>query len=274
MALTLDQTQQFEGPEGRIFFGHPVKLPIFEGPLDLLLYLIRKEEIAICEIEIAIITEQYLGYLALLDSVDMEVVGDFMVMAATLMELKSRALLPKPPVEETEEEEIDPRADFISRLLEYRRYKDAAGALDEMAQQNRFVVPRSPVNGNGSAPEAGFVITGEVSAFHLWEAFQQVLSRAKEQVPGEIVRPRFTVAMKVAELQARLKRRPEGISFFSLFSEDVTKLEVIITFLALLELIRQGQVRIAQPKCFGDITLKSTAKAAAQQPLPSSASLS
>ena len=252
MTLALSNLQQ-KGPEERLFFGHPVKLPVFEGPLDLLLFLLRREEVDIYDIPIAKITEQYLGYLALLESMEMEPAGDFLVMAATLMEVKSRSLLPRPPVTEEGEEELDPRAELVARLLEYRRYKDAAVALDDLAKENRFVLAR-PAN-NEAEEEAGIVLAGQVSAFHLWAAFQEVLSRAKETAAGEIIRPRFTVAQKIAEIAARLRRAQQGISFFSLFPENVTKLEVIVTFLALLELIRLGQVRISQPQVFSDIQL-------------------
>jgi len=253
MTLVLNPTQQ-QGPEGRLFFGHPVKLHTFEGPLDLLLFLIRREEMDIYDIPIATITEQYLEYLTLPENLDMDLAGDFLVMAAALMEIKSRSLLPKPAIMENDEEDSDPRAELISRLLEYRRYKDAAGTLDKMAEENRFVITRPTINGDDNGNGNGaIVLPDEISVVHLWVAFQQVLSRAKDAVVGEVLKPRFTVAMKIAELSSRLQHAPDGLSFFSLFPENVTKLEVIITFLALLELIRQGQVRISQPKHFGDI---------------------
>lgn len=257
MAAILQSYQQ--GPDGSQFVGHPVKTPVFEGPLDLLLHLIRKNEMDIYDIPIARITEQYLGYLAMLDSLDVEVAADFLLMAATLMEIKSRSLLPRAePIDEEDEETADPRAELVARLLEYRRYKDAAGALEQMAQESRFVLGRPTTNGNGNGHTNGGVnIAGDVTAIHLWAAFQEVLSRAKETKVGEVIRPRFTVAMKIAEIAARLRRSPEGISFFSLFPESTTRLEVIITFLALLELIRMGQVRISQPRPFGDIHLSS-----------------
>ena len=150
----------------------------------------------------------------------------------------------------------DPQTLLIARLLEYKRFKEAAASLDELAQDNRFAIPRPTTNGNGaSADDAGYVLAGEVTPFHLWAAFQGVLSRAKETATGEIIRPRFTVAMKVAEIAGRLKKAPSGLRFFSLFPADVTKLEVIITFLALLELIRMRRLRIAQPRAFGEIHL-------------------
>ncbi len=249
--------------EGRLFFGHPVKLPVFEGPLDLLLYLIRREEMDIYDIPIASVTAQYLEHLALMESLDMEVAGDFLVMAATLMEMKSRFLLPKPPVSEETEEEIDPRAELVARLLEYRRYKEAAGALEELAQENRFVLSRPMVNENGNGNGNGEIrLAGEVSAFRLWAAFQEVLARATETAVGEVIRPRFTVAMKIVEISARLRHMPDGIAFFSLFPEGATKLEVIVTFLALLELIRQGQVRISQKRLFGEILVFGKIKSA------------
>jgi segregation and condensation protein A len=260
MTLVLNPTQQ-QGPEGRLFFGHPVKLSIFEGPLDLLLFLIRREEMDIYNIPIATITEQYLDYLTLLDNLDMDMAGDFLVMAAALMEIKSRSLLPKPAIMENDEEDSDPRAELISRLLEYRRYKDAAGTLDKMAEDNRFVITRPVINADGNGNGNGaIVLADEISVVHLWVAFQQVLSRAKDVVVGEVLKPRFTVAMKITELSSRLLHAPDGLSFFSLFPENVTKLEVIITFLALLELIRLGRVHISQTQAFGDIKVYGKAR--------------
>jgi segregation and condensation protein A len=244
-------------PPDRIFTGHPVDLPIFRGPLDLLLFLIERDEIDIFDIPIEHITHEYLQYLAQLESLNIDVCGEFLVMASQLLEIKSRLLLPqqeRPPQEE--EEAGDPRAELVARLLEYRRYKQVAEELRARAELQRFVFSRRSLfdgDGNGVEPEPVLELN-DVSAFDLWAAFQNVLSRVKEPSSGEMVRPRFTVAQKMAAVASRLKwSGEEGIRFVDLFDEAVTRLELVVTFLALLELIRLRRVRVAQPRLFGEI---------------------
>jgi len=245
-------------PPDRVFTGHPVLLPVFEGPLDLLLYLIDREEIDVFDIPIERITSQYLAYLRALDSMNIEVAGEFLVMAAQLMEIKSRMLLPQPEQPALEEEEVgDPRAQLIQRLLEYRRYKAVAEELRARAEAQKYVFSRAevvPTNGNGNGHhERPFLALEKVSTFDLWAAFQSVLNRVKEPVSGEVVRPRFTVAQKIAAVAAQLKWSREGVRFVELFAEDVSRAEMIVTFLALLELIRVRRVRVVQEALLGDI---------------------
>jgi segregation and condensation protein A len=256
-------------PPDRVFTGHPVKLlpasgtAAFEGPLDLLLYLIERDEIDIFDIPIEQITSQYLDYLATLESLNIEVAGEFLVMAAQLLEIKSRMLLPQPERPEDDEEEVgDPRAALVARLIEYRRYKAVADELRARAELQRYIFSRREVvngNGNGhhwqpSFGERPYLMLNDVSTFDLWAAFQTVLSRAAEaHTDGEVVRPRFTVGQKVAAIVSRLRWAKEGIRFLDLFDEAATRLELIVTFLALLELIRLRRVRVAQPQLFGEI---------------------
>ncbi len=264
-------------PPDRVFTGHPVKLPIngggsagsrasagsrpsaFEGPLDLLLYLIEREEIDIFDIPIEHITNQYLQYLNQLESLNIEVCGEFLVMAAQLLEIKSRMLLPQPERLDEEEDEVgDPRAALVARLIEYRRYKTVADELRARADIQRFVFSRrNLVNGNGNGNghhDHPYLMLNQVSTFDLWAAFQSVLSRvADARSDGELVRPRFTVGQKVAVIVARLRWAKEGILFVDLFDEDSTRAELIVTFLALLELIRLRRIRVAQERLFGDI---------------------
>jgi segregation and condensation protein A len=243
-------------PSDRVFTGHPVKLAIFEGPLDLLLYLIERDEIDVFDIPIEPITNEYLQYLSQLETLNLEVAGEFLVMASHLLEIKSRMLLPqqeRPPQEE--EEAGDPRAELVARLLEYRRYKHVAEELRARAEVQKYVFSRGLfLTGEEIAPdERPHLMLGEVSAFDLWAAFQDVLNRVREPAGGELIKPRFTVPQKIAAIAARLRWAQEGMRFEELFEEQVTRLEVIVTFLALLELIRLRRVRVAQEGLFGEI---------------------
>ncbi|MFB3882350.1 MAG: ScpA family protein [Armatimonadota bacterium] len=255
-------------PSDRVFTGHPVKLPIFEGPLDLLLYLIERDEIDVFDIPIEHITNEYLQYLSQLETLNLEVAGEFLVMASQLLEIKSRMLLPQQERPQAEEEEAgDPRAELVARLLEYRRYKHVAEELRARAEVQKYVFSRGLfLTGEEIAPdERPHLMLGEVSAFDLWAAFQDVLSRVKEPGGGELVKPRFTVAQKIAAIAARLRWAQEGIRFEELFEEQVTRLEVIVTFLALLELIRLRRVRVAQEALFGEIRVYPMDSAAGRE---------
>ena len=247
----------------RVFTGHRVSTTLFEGPIDLLIYLVQHDEIDILDVAIRAITSQYLSCFAELESMDIEVVGEFVVMAAQLMEIKSRMLLPQEVRPEAEEEEVgDPRVQLLARLIEYRRYKVVAEELRARADVQRWVFSRGILadgngNGNGNGhSEHAYLLLNDVSPFDLWAAFQSVLNRVREaSAGGEVVRPRFTVGQKIALIAARLRWAKEGLRFVDLFAGDSTVLEVIVTFLALLELIRLGRVRVAQDGLFGEIWL-------------------
>jgi len=234
------------------FTGRPVRLPMFEGPLDLLLFLIDKQQIDVYDIPIAKITSQYLDYLTALEVLDIEIEAEFLVMAATLVQIKSKMLLPREEQEAEEGEEgPDPRAELVERLLEYRRYKEVAEALGRRAEQRCLMFSRAFEEGEA---DVGYVVAGNVTPLDLWSAFQEALSRARETPVAELQRPRITVPMKIAQVSGRLRAAGEqGVAFFALFAEDVTKLEVIITFLALLEIIRAGRARAVQKEGFGEI---------------------
>lgn len=241
-------------PEDRVFVGHPVKLPTFEGPLDLLLYLVERDQIDIFDIPIEHITGQYLSYLATLESLNIEVAGEFIVMAAQLLEIKSRMLLPQEQRLEREDEEVgDPRAALAARLLEYQQYKVVAEELRARAEIQRLIFSRGEVNGGNGDGQRSHLMLNDVSPFDLWAAFQSILNRIKEPPSAEVIRPRFTVAQKIAAIAARLRWAGAGIWFTELFDDSATRLEVIVTFLALLELIRLGRARVAQEGLFGEI---------------------
>jgi segregation and condensation protein A len=231
-----------------------VKLPIFEGPLDLLLYLIKKEEIDIYDIPIERITQQYLEYLRMMQMLDLEVAGEFLVVASTLLYIKSRELLPKdqqPPAEDVDED--DPRWELIRQLVEYKKFKDAAFDLQmRMAfQEKLFHRGERPLVTAVAEP----LPAGDVGIFDLIAAFQKVLSRVDAQEDlREIFDERFTVADKMQALQEMMAQR-ERIVFSDLFPEKASRTEIVVTFLALLELIRLKQVRISQPEPFAEIEL-------------------
>lgn len=231
---------------------YKVKLDIFEGPLDLLLYLIKKSEIDIHNIPIAQITEQYLAYLELMEILDLNVAGEFLVMAATLMQIKSKMLLP-PDAAPVEEEEEDPREALVRQLLEYQQFKAAAQNLGELAarQQTFF---RRPADGAIAAVVAGKEPFFEASLFDLLTAFSKVVREIPKETFYQIIKESFTVEEKVRFLRELLQRQDQ-VTFQELFGAGRSKLELIATFLALLELIRQRFVTARQQGIFGEIQL-------------------
>jgi len=226
---------------------YKVKLEIFEGPLDLLLYLIKKDEIDILDIPIAKITAQYLEYLELMQLLDLDIAGEFLVMAATLMHIKSRLLLPPEEREALEEPEEDPRQELVRRLLEYQKFKEAAQHLEEMGlERSRYFVRSEtpPVVEDGEYFEA--------SLFDLITAFSKVLTSVPRKTFQEIVIDEVTVEEKIGHILDILKEKTQTY-FTNLFANMKNKMEVVCTFLALLELIRIKEAVVRQPKLFGPI---------------------
>lgn len=233
---------------------YKVRLEIFEGPLDLLLYLIKKDEVDIQDISIARITGQYLKYIDTFRMLNIDLAAEFIVMAANLMYLKSRTLLPKqeqPPEEDSEED--DPRWELIRQLIEYKKFKDAANVLSirEVEQSDRFALqPDKPEIEPEPRPLA------EVSIFDLIRAFQNVLKRFEEAHDfGDIVDDRYTVSDKIELLLTKFAPG-ESARFDSLFENATNKSEVIVTFLAILELMKMNQFVIRQTGTFGEIELE------------------
>ena len=228
-----------------------ILLPLFEGPLDLLLYLIRREKLDINDIPIAPITHQYMEYLDLMRELNLDVAGEFMVMAATLIHIKSKMLVPIEPTEaEGEEEYVDPREELAQRLLEFQRYKEAAGILHQQAQiraaqwtRPDTVLPRFDDAGEEML-EAGL--------YDLIAAFKEMLDRRKALLDHEIEAEGPSLEERMAEL---LDMIDEGASleFLELFASLETKAAMIVTFLALLELVRLKRVRVYQRGRFGPI---------------------
>lgn len=231
-----------------------VNLPVFEGPLDLLLHLIKKNEVEIVDIPIATITEQYLGYLEMMRDMSLDVAGEFLVMAATLTLIKSRMLLP-PSEDEEDEEEADPRAALVQQLLEYQRYREAALELAERPLLQRDVFVREPVMDAAGDADGGELPRLQLTVWELLEAFRAVLTRAQPQSIHEVVADAISLRDRVRSLLHALSvaRRME---FDSLFSDDASRFEIIITFLAILELMKMGAVRAIQQEHYGPIVIE------------------
>ena len=228
-----------------------VRLELFEGPLDLLLHLIKKNEVDVRELPVAQITEQYLAYLDLLRDLNLDIAGEYLVMAATLTLIKSRMLLPSPEPEEGEE--ADPRADLVRQLLEYQRYREAAESLGDRPLLRRDTFTREP-SLEGLPPEPEGAPRIKVTLWELMEAFRVVLKRAEpdpvHQVAGEAVSLRARIDTLLSTLG--VARR---VTFDSLFGDQPTRGYVIVTFLAVLELMKQHVVEALQEEIMGPIMI-------------------
>lgn len=232
-----------------------VQLEIFEWPLDLLLHLIKKNEVSITDIPVAKITEQYLATLELMQNLSLDVAGEFLVMAATLIHIKSRMLLPAGDEEADEDDGIDPREELVRRLLEYQRYKDAAAELDQREILTRDVFVRSAAPSEEVGPR-GF---REVSVFELLGALRRIIDRLPKDTVHEVALDKITVREKMTLLLQTL--RVHGSVFFeSLFTDVKSRLEVVVTFLAMLELVKVRAIRIVQEEMTGPITIEAAAR--------------
>ncbi len=233
-----------------------VKLTAFEGPLDLLLHLIRKNQVDIYDIPIAQIAQQYLDYLALWESLDLTIAGEYIVMAATLLEIKSRMLLPAPPAPEGEEEAEDPRAELVQRLLDYQKYQGTVETLREWEEYRRLLYFRAAQEN----PDDYLlpVEEGALQAAQLLAALRRVLTAAgvdSEPVTAVVPRRRVGLRLKMAEVLKRVRMHPDGIGFDALFTLPCERYEIVLIFLSLLELLRQGRVRVEQAQMLGEITI-------------------
>lgn len=227
-----------------------VQLPIYEGPLDLLLHLIRKDDLSIADIPIASITEQYLAALELMQGLDLDVSGEYLVMAATLLHIKSKTLLP--PEEEGEEDDDDAgdgREELVRRLLEYERFKNAARDLEEREILNRDVFARQ-----GRSAPVREVSFEQLSVFDLMSALQRVLERFPEPSVHTVVQETVSVRERMTGILDELGRRT-SVLFHELFDAAGSRMEVVVTFLALLELIRIRAVNAVQEERLGPIVL-------------------
>jgi segregation and condensation protein A len=228
---------------------YTVKLEIFEGPLDLLLHLIKRNQVDIYDIPIATITDQYLDYLDMMRTLNLDVAGDFLLMAATLLQIKSKMLLPLPPEEEEAEEE-DPRAALVTRLLEYQKYKEAAAELHE-----RDILDRDIFVHEDEAEVFEDRRLMEVGVFDLVEALRDVLDRSSPEAAYDLTLDRITIEERIAHILETVKSQRRGLAFTSLFSGASSKEDIIVTFLALLELIRMRMIKVYQRAPFGTIEI-------------------
>ena len=239
---------------------YKVKLDRFEGPLDLLLHLIRKNEVNIYDIPLALITEQYLGYVELMQELDLDVAGEFLVMASTLIHLKSKLLLPRPETaQESLFEEEDPREELVRRLLEHQKYKAAAEMLHERetTRSAQFTRPDSRV---ADAMEDEYEPELEVDLFTLLSAFRGVLERANRR-PRMVLPPeQISIEDRIHQLLGRLSET-EACGFEELFEDgDGSRPFMIVTFLAVLEMIRLKLIRVHQSGSFGAIRVYKRAR--------------
>jgi segregation and condensation protein A len=229
--------------------GDSLKLVLgeFAGPLDLLLYLIRQEQVSVYDIPIARITDEYLRYLRLMQGMDITVASDFLVMAAQLIEIKSRMLLPRDPaVSEEELQSDDPRRELVERLLEHQKYKAAAELLWSRATVERAVYTRAPLETDKENPEVS------AGAFDLLRVFQHILARRKEEVLLEIERDEISMAEMLERLRNMIYSAGE-LNMRDFFERAETRRELVLAFLSVLELVRTTEIKLIQRQTFGDI---------------------
>lgn len=228
-----------------------IKVPIFEGPLDLLLHLIKENKVDIYDIPIAVITGQYLQYIKMMKELDLDIAGDFLVMAATLIHIKSRMLLPVD--EEAPQEEQDPRLELIQRLLEYQTFKDASLGLREKEEEWMNIFHREPLKDEETVAESTEpeLYLFDLNLFDLLGAFKKILDTAPPEVV-RITREALTVKDKISHIMEMLENN-DTVRFEDLFKENRSRVQLVVTFVALLELIRLGLIRAYQEKDFGNI---------------------
>jgi segregation and condensation protein A len=238
-----------------------VNLGIFEGPLDLLLHLVKKNEVDLSDLPVAKITDQYLGYLELMQQLDLDVAGEYLVMAATLLHLKSRLLL---PVDENAEDEDgeDPRAELARQLLEYQRFKEAAEMLARRDLLERDVFARAAMPDDTEVEGEMFY---DVSLGDLLDALQDVLKRAAPEVVHQVILEHVSLRERLVAILDTLRER-RAMLFTEIFLPGSTRLQILTTFLALLELVRTRMVHVSQEERFGPIAM--TLAVSADAPLP------
>ncbi len=235
--------------------GFKVKVPDFEGPLDLLLFFIRRDELDIYDIPISHITREFLSYMHMMEMLDLEVAGEFIVMAAILMQIKARMMLPQAPKVEGEEDEIDPRAELTRRLLEYKRFKEAAVDLQTMEldqRQRHFrALFKHDVKMYEEDPEQAL---RDVTLYQLIRAFQYAMKNIEKKTVHEIVRIPYTIEEQAVMIMGFFQGR-RNFRFLDLLPHMKEKIQVIVTFVSLLELIRAQRIRVETTDEFNDFTI-------------------
>ena len=244
-----------------LFTGYRVKIEIFEGPVDLLVHLVKREELDISEIALVQITGPYLAYLEAMEAINIEVAGEFVVTAATLLQIKSRRLLPATAGEDFEEEEDE--LELVSQMQEhaaqYRVYREAAQALAESRRLRRQVYVRALESGGAMA--SGFVRLEDISIFDLVGAVRELLEHAEAEPAHTVPRPTGTLAERIEDILFQLRAAgAQPVSFAELVGTPVTRQVIIISFLALLELIRRRRVEVRQDRPRADIVIQLAAE--------------
>ncbi len=232
---------------------YKIKLELFEGPLDLLLYLVKKDHLNIYDIPISKVTEQYLEYINLMQLLDLNVAGEFLVMAATLMQIKSKMLLPAEEGSGVEEEDEDPREELVRRLLEYEKFKEIAENLrqKETDQREVFKRPKTEIDKSEAKGQEAYF---EASIFDLINAFSKAVKDIPKDIFYEVVKDQFTVEQATHEILHLLLVKSE-VKLSELFARAKNKLDIIVTFLAILELIRMKEIVARQDALFEDIEI-------------------
>jgi segregation and condensation protein A len=234
-------------------FKNKINLNNFEGPLDLLLFFIKRDELDIYDIPISHITSEFMEYLELLEKLDLEIAGDFILMASTLMQIKAKMLLPKEKDEKGEE--IDPRMDLVNALLEYKRYKEVSEELSISEMQQRRIKYRgSFVADSKEDPNELDALLKNISVYDLVKAFKKALESPPEEVTHNIVRLNVTIEEQIKEVLEKTDSGKE-LSFLELISGMVEKLRIVVTFIALLELVKMGKVGLKESPEFNDFVI-------------------
>ncbi|MCK5451699.1 MAG: segregation/condensation protein A [Candidatus Omnitrophica bacterium] len=233
---------------------YKVKLNIFEGPLDLLLFLIKKDKIDIYDIPISDVTSQYLDYLELMKMLDLEIAGEFLVIAATLIHIKSKMLLPKEDTDPDEVEENDPREELLKRLLEYKKYKDASDQLRGLQEESRSMFVRHGAGMSEKIVSDDGTEYFEASLFDLISSFKKVLTKVSKETFHSVVKDQFSVDDRMHEIYHLLAKRSK-ILFSLLFENAGSKDEVIVIFLSILELMKRREIFVVQNSCFDEIEI-------------------
>ncbi|MFN9368855.1 MAG: segregation and condensation protein A [Planctomycetia bacterium] len=243
-----------------------VELDVFSGPLDLLLYLVKKHEVDVATVPLAAVTAEFVAYLDVLEAVALDEVGEFVELASVLLEIKARALVPRP--EETEEPIDLPRDDLVRRLLEYKQYRDAASMLEDGARRQESRFARHPVEeqagGGGEPPPT------PVADVHVWDlvgAMSRVLARREKRRPRQIVHDDTPIELHIERVESLVNEQGR-VAFSALFDDDMTRARVIGIFLAVLELVRRGRLAARQDRLFDEIWLEPARPGPAQRQEP------
>lgn len=231
---------------------YEVRIDAFEGPLDLLLHLIKESKVDIWDIKIEEITEQYLNYIKSMEKLNLNIASEYLVMASELMEMKSKLLLPRTTLEETEEEEIDPREKLIQKLIEYQKYKDMTNSFKELEEARHEIYTKTPESLKEYAPE-GTIVNTDLSLDDLMKAFEKFLQRKEKDKPlaTTVTKKEISVTERRTQIRDILKKKKK-VDFFELF-DVVTKEYIVVTFLAVLEMARKQELVIYQENNFDNI---------------------